>query len=153
MDNTLEEVPGSLPDHAAAFYTRSQLGFRPSIPVDNRYKLAGGGYLSTSVDLAKLGKAFLEDALVPPGVMQEFLTPQVVNGDSTYYGLGWQVSTDPNGRPFVGHVGNGVGGYSNFFVYPEEELVVSLLINCTDPGVQGDIDQNLDLLFGETPVV
>ena len=47
---------------------------------------------------------------------------------------------DKEGRPFYGHVGNSVGVYSNLFVYPEEELVVSLLINATDPKVQNTLD-------------
>ncbi len=148
MARTRKEVPGSLPEGTTAFYTKSESGFRPAIPVDNRYKLAGGGYLSTSEDLSKLGRAVLENALVPPGVMEEFLTAQKVLGKSTYYGLGWQVSRDPSGREFVGHVGNGVGGYSNFFIYPREEVVVALLINCTDPGVQTTLDQEIiPLLF------
>ncbi|NER09385.1 CubicO group peptidase, beta-lactamase class C family [Muriicola jejuensis] len=147
MEHTFEETPGNLPDHAAVCYTRSRSGFRPAIPVDNRYKLAGGGYLSTSEDLARLGRACLDDSLLPSEVMRAFLTAQEVEGQSTYYGLGWQVSRDAAGREFVGHVGNGVGGYSNFFVYPKEEIVVSLLINCTDPKVQHIIDQGLDHMF------
>ena len=154
MTRTREEVPGSLPEGATAFYTRDGGGFRPSIPVDNRYKLAGGGYLSTSEDLGKLGRAVLENTLVPQRVMQEFLTAQNVLGKSTFYGLGWQVSRDHTGREFVGHVGNGVGGYSNFFVYPGEEVVVAILINCTDPGVQTALDQEIiPLLFHLEPKV
>ncbi|MEZ2415308.1 serine hydrolase domain-containing protein [Muriicola sp. E247] len=140
MTNTLVEVPEEKPKGKAIPYTRTLSGFRPSIPVDNRYKLAGGGYLSTSEDLAKLGQAYLENSLVSSEIMAEFLTPQMINGSSTYYGLGMQVSMDKNGRPFIGHVGNGVGGYSNFFVYPEDEVVISLLINCTDPKVQPVLD-------------
>ncbi|GGD45500.1 serine hydrolase domain-containing protein [Muriicola marianensis] len=143
MDHTQEEVPGELPEHTTVFYTRTRNGFRPSVEVDNRYKLAGGGYLSTTEDLARLGKACLESTLVPPDVMREFLTAQKVKGRSTYYGLGWQVSIDIAGRSFVGHVGNGVGGYSNFFVYPEEEMVISLLINCSDPKIQDHLDRHI----------
>jgi len=143
MDNTLVEIPEESLKHKAVSYSRTRTGFRPAIPVDNRYKLAGGGYLSTSDDLAKLGRACLENTLVPPQVMKEFLTPQIVNKNSTYYGLGWQVSRDSGGRPFIGHVGNGVGGYSNFFVYPEDEVVISLLINCTDPKIQPLLDEKI----------
>ena len=143
MTNTLVEVPEENPEGKAVPYTRTQSGFRPAIPVDNRYKLAGGGYLSTSEDLSKLGQAYLENSLVSSEVMREFLTPQMVKGSSTYYGLGLQVSIDKTGRPFIGHVGNGVGGYSNFFVYPEDEVVISLLINCTDPKVQPLLDETV----------
>ncbi|WP_372973719.1 serine hydrolase domain-containing protein [Muriicola sp.] len=151
MENTQEEVPGDLPENTAVFYTRTRSGFRPSVEVDNRYKLAGGGFLSTTEDLTRLGRACLEGSLVPAETMREFLTAQNVGGESTYYGLGWQVSADPEGRPFVGHVGNGVGGYSNFFVYPEEEIVISLLINCSDPKIQDYLDLHVvPLILNQT---
>jgi CubicO group peptidase (beta-lactamase class C family) len=143
MTKTSQEVPGSLPSGSAVFYTRAGVGFRPAIQVDNRYKLAGGGYLSTAEDLGKLGRACLEHTLVPKGVMEEFLTAQEVGGKSTFYGLGWQVSRDLEGREFVGHVGNAVGGCSNFFIYPREEVVVSVLVNCTDPGIQPVLDNDI----------
>ncbi|NNK10763.1 MAG: beta-lactamase family protein [Flavobacteriaceae bacterium] len=141
MKNTTVEIPGEIPEDMAVPYSRINSGFRPAVPVDNRYKLAGGGYLSTSGDLAKFGLAVLEKSLVSPEVMKEFLIPQKVNGYSTHYGLGWQVSADKMGRLLIGHVGNGVGGYSNFFIYPEHKTVISLLINCTDPKVQPLLDE------------
>nr|WP_299073502.1 serine hydrolase domain-containing protein [uncultured Allomuricauda sp.] len=130
----------------AEFYTKAALGFKKATQVNNFYKLAGGGYLSTSSDIAKLGQAILEQKLLKLNTYKSLLTPQTVNGKSTYYGLGFQVSTDNLGRSFVGHVGNSIGAYSNFFVYPKEELVVSVLINCTDPKVQDILDE-LPLTF------
>lgn len=128
------------------FYTKTALGFKKATQVNNFYKLAGGGYLSTSSDIAKLGQAILEQKLLKLNTYKSLLAPQAVNGKSTYYGLGFQVSTDNLGRSFVGHVGNSIGAYSNFFVYPKEELVVSILINCTDPKVQDVLDE-LPLTF------
>lgn len=131
----------------ATFYSRGVSGFRKAIPVNNCYKLAGGGYLSTSEDVAKLGQAYLDKKLVQEEMRNQFLTSQEVNGNPSHYGLGWQVSQDDKGRKFYGHVGNGVGGYSNFFVYPEEEFVFSILINCTDPKIQGELDEVVDCFF------
>lgn len=148
MINTLPEEPGITFPNQANFYTRRKSGFKTAAPVDNRFKLAGGGYLSTSSDLAKLGQAYLENKIGEPEVIAQFLTSQIVDGKPTYYGLGWQVSQDNTGRYFYGHVGNGVGGYSNFFVYPENELVIAVLINCTDPKVQLNLDNDIyPLLF------
>lgn len=143
------KVIGSVAEDAAlsTFYSKSTLGFRKAIPVNNFYKLAGGGYLSTSEDIAKLGQAYLDKKLVADEIHNQFLTSQQVNGELTHYGLGWQVSKDAKERTFYGHVGNGVGGYSNFFVYPAEELVFSILINCTDPKIQGELDEVLDCFF------
>ncbi len=122
-------------------YTKNQLGFKKAAEVDNFYKLAGGGYMSTSADIAKLGQAILEQQLLSPETYKELLTPQMVNGTSSYYGLGFQVSKDRIGRPFVGHVGSSVGAYSNLFVYPKAALVIAVLVNCTDPKIQDQLDQ------------
>lgn len=134
-------------EYMTTFYSKNRQGFRPSIPVNNFYKLAGGGYLSTSNDIAKLGQAYLDGVILEAKIRSEFLTSQIVKGKPTYYGLGWQVSKDVKGRPFYGHVGNGIGGYSNFFVYPEERMVFVILVNCTDPKVQGELDVIIDFLL------
>jgi CubicO group peptidase (beta-lactamase class C family) len=136
-------------DNVTSFYSKNLVGFRKAIPVNNFYKLAAGGYLSTSEDVAKLGQAYLDKELLNDKVRNQFLTAQEVNGKSTYYGLGWQVSEDAEGRKFFGHIGNGVGGYSNFFVYTEQQLVFSILINCTDPKVQKELDMVVDCFFNE----
>lgn len=125
-------------------YTKTATGFKTAVSVDNYYKLAGGGYLSTSDDIAKFGQAILDKKLLNPETYDHILTPQMVNGKSTYYGLGFQVSEDEIGRNFLGHVGSSVGAYTNFFVYPEEEVVIAILINCTDPKIQGDLDDAID---------
>lgn len=132
------------------FYSKNRLGFRKAIPVNNYFKLAGGGYLSTSEDIANFGQAYLDEKILNQKVLSPFLTSETIQAKKTYYGLGWQVSEDKKGRPFYGHVGNGVGGYSNFFVYPKEETVFSILINCTDPKVQEDLDEVINALFYET---
>ncbi|WP_430424237.1 serine hydrolase domain-containing protein [Maribacter litoralis] len=137
-------------NQVTTFYTKGVTGFRKAVSVDNFYKLAGGGYLSTSEDVAKFGQAFLDRKVdLDDAILNQFLTAQQVNGNSTYYGLGWQVSEDAKGRKFFGHVGSGVGGYSNFFVYPKEQLVFSILVNSTDPKIQEDLDVVIDSFFDE----
>ncbi|MGB3150897.1 MAG: serine hydrolase domain-containing protein, partial [Maribacter sp.] len=138
MTNTFAQAPEHSP--IATFYSKNRLGFREAIPVNNFYKLAGGGYLSTSVDIAKLGQAYLDGIILDDKILSQFLTSVRINDKPTYYGLGWQVSEDKQGRPYFGHIGNGVGGYSNFFVYPKEQLVVSILVNCTDSKIQDELD-------------
>ncbi|MGF1559957.1 MAG: serine hydrolase domain-containing protein, partial [Flavobacteriaceae bacterium] len=149
-ENGLFTTPGqhgSLNAHMAKFYSKNHLGFRQAIAVNNYFKLAGGGFISTSADVAKFGQALLEGKLFPNEMQNEFLAPQTLNSQSTFYGLGWQVSQDRQGRPFYGHVGNGVGGYSNFFVYPNERMVFAILVNCTDPKVQEELDAVIDALI------
>ncbi|GLU42578.1 serine hydrolase [Muricauda sp. NBRC 101325] len=133
----------------AQFYSKRALCFTEATEVNNNYKLAGGGYLSTCEDVAKLGQAILEQKLLKMETYEELLTSQIVNGEPTYYGLGFQVSQDSQGRPFVGHVGSNVGAYTNLFVYPEQEKVVAILINCTDPKVQNELDLAINAIFKE----
>ena len=164
------------------FYSKNRKGFRLAKSVNNAYKLAGGGYLSTSEDIAKFGQAHLdamasgvnardetnyeentsevgpnninafdkattEGLTLDRSILESFLTSQKINGEPTYYGLGWQVSQDASGRNYYGHVGNGVGGYSNFHVFPEQQMVFSILINCTDPKVQVELDAIREVFF------
>ncbi|HEA23031.1 hypothetical protein LCGC14_0946380 [marine sediment metagenome] len=133
----------------ATFYTKNRLGFRTAIQVNNHYKLAGGGYLSTSADIAKLGQWYLEEAALPKEIRSQFLTSKIVKGKPTFYGLGWQVSEDSMGRKYFGHIGNGVGGYSNFFIYPDKQMVFAILINCTDPKVQSNLDEMIGWLLDD----
>ncbi len=142
-----QEMTPELSGRLSSFYSKRGNKLREAILVDNVYKLAGGGYLSTASDISKFGNALLQDSFLPKEIRTEFLSAQNANGRLTYYGLGWQVSQDAKGRPFFGHVGNGVGGYSNLFVYPEQQLVFAVLINCTDPKVQDVLDQILDVLL------
>lgn len=138
-------------DHdLATFYSRKRTGFRKAIPVNNQYKLAGGGYLSTSDDIANFGQAYLNNEVLDKTVISEFLTSEHIYGSPTYYGLGWQVSEDKKGRAFYGHVGNGVGGYSNLFIYPKEQMVFSILINCTNPRIQDILDNSIDMIIGDS---
>ena len=138
------DVSSSAVENTASFYTKRSLCFKKAVEVNNVYKLAGGGFLSTSEDIAQLGHAILEHKLLKKETYDQLLTSQVVNGKTTYYGLGFQVSQDAAGRDFVGHVGNSVGAYTNLFIYPKEEKVISILINCTDPKVQPFLDKAID---------
>ncbi|ALM09000.1 D-alanyl-D-alanine carboxypeptidase [Sediminicola sp. YIK13] len=142
--NTTPEVAGKKYSDAASFYSKNRIGFRKAIPVNNWYKLAGGGFLSTSEDVANFGNVYLQKKVGKEHTWSQFVTSEMVENKPTYYGLGWQVSRDKKGRPFYGHIGNGVGGYSNFFVYPKQQVVFSILVNCTNPEIQQELDEVVD---------
>ncbi|RTE52867.1 class A beta-lactamase-related serine hydrolase [Arenibacter aquaticus] len=147
MKDTFTEKQAKNNVHCTSFYSRKKEGFRKAIPVNNHYKLAGGGYLSTSSDIARFGQACLDISARGSGTWSQFLTAQTVKGESTHYGLGWEVSKDAKGRSFFGHIGNGVGGYAVFYVYPEQDMVFSIMINCTNPGVREDLVLVVDELL------
>lgn len=147
LKNTFPEETDALSPNTATFYSKRLNGFRKAIQVNNFYKLAGGGYVSTSEDIARFGLAYLNQAVLDEKVRNQFLTSETINGVPTYYGLGWQVSNDKKGRPFYGHVGNGVGGYALFYVYPDEQMVFSILMNCTNPGLEKELEEVVDVLI------
>lgn len=133
----------------ASFHTKTRNGFKEAVAVNNQYKLAGGGYLSTSMDVAKLGHYIMEKQNTENPFLKEILKSQNVNGNPTFYGMGFQVSQDKAGRRFFGHVGNSVGAYSNFFCYPKTETVISILVNCTDPKIQLELDEMVNCILAE----
>ena len=147
LTNTQAEIPGQLPDKTGVFYSRMATQFRKATQVDNRWKLAGGGYLSTAKDIANFGQAYLEKRIADEQLLNQFLISGTYKDQSTWYGLGWEVSMDAMGRPYYGHVGNGVGVYSNFYVYPSEDMVFSIIINCTNPKVQAELNEVIDTLI------
>lgn len=154
MSHTKAERPGNREEDMARFYTKRKSGFKTAVEVDNRYKLAGGGYLTTSTDLIQLGQSYLEHEFLAPQISSQFLKPTEIGGKSTYYGLGWEVSSHKEGFPYFGHTGNSIGGYSNFYIYPESQMVVALLINCTDPGIQHLLDDIISIWLKDgSPVV
>ncbi|MEH6681364.1 MAG: serine hydrolase domain-containing protein [Sediminicola sp.] len=147
MENTMAEMMGMGYKDTTTFYSKNRGCFKKAIPVTNFYKLAGGGYLSTSADIAMLGQRYLDGSAADEKVVAQLLSSQSVQGTPTHYGLGWQVSKDAQGRDFYGHVGNAVGGYSNFFVYPHQKMVFAILTNCTNPPIQETLDQVVDSLL------
>lgn len=147
MKNTKPEITATTA--YANFYSRNRLGFREAIPVNNLYKLAGGGYVSTTEDIIKLGQAYLNKEILSNEIINQFITSEVIANKLTYYGLGWQVSTDKKGNSYYGHIGNGVGGYSNFYIYPKEQLVISILVNCTNPNIQEELDEVVAIFVSE----
>lgn len=151
LHKTRPEIPGETDKELARFYTKNRSGFRIAVPVDNRYKLAGGGYLTTAKELARFGQACMDYKILDKSVMDGIWKAQRVGQKSTYYGLGWEVSEDAHGRPYYGHRGNSVGAYTNFYLYPEQNVVFVALINCTDPGVQPVLDKVRNLVLLENP--
>lgn len=147
MGNTFPDTGDTIPN-LSTYYSKSKLkGFRPATPVNNFYKLAGGGFLSTTNDVAKLGQAYLDNAIANTKLVSEFISSAKVNGNDTYYGIGWEVSFDEQHRPYFGHIGNGVGGYAIFYIYPAQRMVVSVATNITNPKVDKELKKVINNLI------
>jgi CubicO group peptidase (beta-lactamase class C family) len=132
LRHTVAEYADSLIPFRAHFYTRADSGngIINAPYVDNSYKWAGGGFLSTTEDLARVGQLLLEGALLKPDTRQLLWTSQrTADGKETGYGMGWFVDRDSAGRRRVYHSGGSVGGTAYLLIYPDQKLVLALLVN------------------------
>ncbi len=149
MKNTFADKNQNISGKAVFYSKKIGSGFVKSVYVDNYYKLAGGGYLSTSEDILKLGNAYLNNDYLGNATKKEFTVSQQIKDKPTYYGIGWQSSFDHNKRPYFGHIGNGLGGYGIFYVYPKNNIVVSVLMNCSNPKLDKKFRKLIDAFFEE----
>ena len=126
-DRVVPIIPGR-----ARFYTRAEkTGKVENAPyVDNSYKWAGGGFVSTAEDLVAFANALLDGRLLRTETVALLWTSmKTSDGKDTDYGIGWTVDRDAKGRRRVRHSGGAMGGTANLVVYPDERLVVALLVN------------------------
>ncbi len=132
MRHTVAEYPDSIIPYRARFYSRKDsLSAIHNAPfVDNSNKWAGGGYLSTTEDLALFGQSMSTAGLLKRGTMDVLWTSmRTADGKPTNYGVGWSVNTDSSGRRMISHSGGSVGGTALLFIFPEERLVFAFLFN------------------------
>ena len=132
MTHTIAEHPDSIIEYRARFYTRGDSGgpILNALYVDNSYKWAGGGFLSTTEDLVRFGHQMLEGQLLRPETLQVLWASQhTSDGKETNNGIGWFTRADSLGRQRVYHSGGSMGGTAFLIVYPEEKLVVAVLVN------------------------
>jgi len=107
-----------------------------------------GGVSSNVVDMAQwirmlLGNGSVDGTdYISPAVLQDTFTPQIVSGidpttqDTGFYGLGWVVSYDANGRIYLGHAGAfSVGARTLVQLLPAEQLGIVVLTNAFPTGV------------------
>jgi CubicO group peptidase (beta-lactamase class C family) len=131
MQATVAEFPDSILEHRARFYMHDKEGVLLNAPyVDNSYKWAGGGFLSTTDDLARLGSALLRPGFLGRDALALLFTTQHTrDGAPTDYGLGWQLDWKEGGRVIPRHSGGAVGGNAHLALYPDERMVIAVLAN------------------------
>lgn len=131
MQHTFAEyATQSYPD-LVTFYEQSEEGNNEvAVPVDNSYKWAGGGFISTPEDVVRFAWGHTKAGYLKAATLEEFTTTQrTADGEATNYGIGWRSGTDEAGRYWYGHSGGSVGGTSWMVIYPESEVVVVVLVN------------------------
>ena len=134
LRNLQPELKGSQIRNLTGFYQLNENEIVSAHEVDNSYKWAGGGFISTAEDLASFAhKVFFDYALLSESTIEQLITPMTLpDGESTNYGLGWRTGEDDRGHFYVGHSGGSVGGITMLIIYPEEKIVVVMLSNSSN---------------------
>ena len=113
-----------------SYYVRAN-GMLVNAPfVNNSYKWAGGGFLSTTDDVVRFANAHLTGEFLSDSARALLFTEQKTQaGDGVGYGFGWFIRTDDEGRRLLYHSGGSVGGTSMMIMQPDTRVVVVGLIN------------------------
>lgn len=131
LRHTVADHPDSLIYQRVRFYVRDANGELLNAPfVDNSYKWAGGGFLSTTEDLLRFANAHLTDDFFSEEARAVLFTEQhTTAGDGTGYGFGWGIQTGKDGHRYFSHSGGSVGGTSLLIMEPDARIVVAAMIN------------------------
>lgn len=131
LAHTAPDDPRPIVPGRAHFYTRDERGGVVNAGfVDNSYKWAGGGFVSTAEDLVTFAFALLDGKLLRPETVRLLWTSQkTADGRETGYGIGWSVGTDAKGRRRISHSGGAQGGTAYLVIYPEQRLAAAMIVN------------------------
>ena len=134
LTNLQPELKGNRIQNLSSFYQLNENEIVAAPEVDNSYKWAGGGFISTTEDLAKFAhKVFFDYALLEESTVEQLIVPMTLpDGESTNYGLGWRTGEDERGHFYIGHSGGSVGGITMLIIYPEEKIVAAMLSNSSN---------------------
>ena len=131
-----------------SYYVRDDAGRVVNAPwVNNSYKWAGGGFLSTTEDVLAFANAHLDGGYLSEASRELLFTEQRTgDGEGVGYGFGWFIRTREDGRRLLSHSGGSVGGTSLMVMEPESRVVVVGLINLTRAN-NGVVREVLDLFL------
>ena len=131
LRNTVADKTAEIVEQRARPYQKTNEGRLRNAPfVDNSYKWAGGGFLSTAEDLALFGSAMLQPGFLKPESLRQLFTSQKTSdGKETGYGIGWGVGKSKSGQRVYAHDGGAVGGSSRLILYPDAHMVVAMICN------------------------
>jgi len=129
--HTTADQNAQIVEQRSRFYEKEKDGTLENAPyVDNSYKWAGGGFLSTSEDLVRFGSILLQPGFLKAESLKLLFTSQKTkSGQVTGYGVGWGIAKSASGKLVYAHSGGSVGGTSQLIVYPETHVVVALITN------------------------
>ena len=149
MDHTQADDRFTIIPYRTRFYRQTKSGAVENADfLDSSYKIPGGGWLSSTEDMARFEVAVLNDKLLKRATRDLMWTPlKPSDGSKDTYGLGWGAS-DENGFATVGHSGGQQGTSTAFFIAPTQRAGVVVLTNMEDIGATDLAVEVLKVLVG-----
>ena len=131
------------------FYRKTNAGKIVLGPkVSNEFKVAGGGYVSTSEDLLKFGNEIISPKILSKASVKELVTSLKTNdGEHTDYGIGFGVVKTKNNTPRYSHSGGGIGATTFLLMYPEEDIVIAIVTNLSGVPIRELVGQIEDVFI------
>ncbi len=131
MANTFAEVKGLDIDNKVTYYRKNSTGgYDVAKDVNNSWKWAGGGYISTTEDVLKFLNQHLNDNYLSENSLKALMTSQTTDdGKKTGYGIGWRIRSGRNGDMLYGHTGGSVGGTTYAFMNKNKKTIVVITSN------------------------
>jgi len=150
MINTVLETSSKKLPFKTGFYRKTNQGNIVVGPeVNNEFKAAGGGFLSTTEDLIRFGNEIINPKLIAMDTNAELVEAQTLsNGKKTTYGIGFVTGISIRNTPRYSHSGGGVGATALLLMYPKEDVVIVILTNLSQAPIR-DFGSKLESIFIE----
>jgi D-alanyl-D-alanine carboxypeptidase len=103
-----------------------------------QFEWTGGGYVSTTEDLARWAKLMYEGKSVPPDLLPQMLTgiAAPMLGKDVKYGLGVIIRQTPQGTAY-GHSGFFPGYVTEMMYFPDKKIALAVQVNTSVPRTTG----------------
>ena len=133
-DSATDPVPDRATPYFPKFSADPRYGPDPMRPIDYSCYSGSSAFLSTPSDLVRFGMAINNGTLLQPDTVRLLQTSQrLPSGETTGYGLGWDLETatlDGAPTPLVGHDGESLGGMvASFLTFRDRGLIVAVTSN------------------------
>jgi CubicO group peptidase (beta-lactamase class C family) len=130
MTHTTADINDSIIPYRVRFYEREGKRLVNAALVNNSYKWAGGGFLSTPYDLLNMIRGLLDHKVLNEKTLELLFTPQHLdNGTSTNVGIAWRINKTKSGVTYIHHGGAIQGGRTFVLFYPESGYIFAVTAN------------------------
>jgi serine beta-lactamase-like protein LACTB, mitochondrial len=130
----VDDVFEIIPNRAQGYFKTQGGQLRNSTLADTSYKIPGGGFCSTVIDLARFAIAVQSASLVKQETLDQMWARQKTrDGKETVYGLGWGI-TERNSLKEIQHGGAQQRVSTYLYMIPEKGLAVVIMANMEGVG-------------------